>query len=109
MNKYQSSAGFSLTELMSVVVILGLLAGIVLPRVMGENDRAQISACHTHRGNIEIQAGLWMNQNGSWPAANLGDIGSDINFFPEGLPTCPVDSSAYTIDPLTGRVMGHNH
>ena len=43
------------------------------------------------------------------PLANLSDVGGDINYFPEGLPLCPVDSSAYTIDNTTGLVIGHNH
>ncbi len=108
-NHQRSHPGFSLTELMSVITILGLLAGIILPRVMAENDDAKISACHSHRGNIEIQAELWMNNTGSWPATDLSDVGLDLNYFPQGLPTCPVDSSTYAIDPVTGRVIGHNH
>ena len=101
--------GFSLVELMAVIAILGLLAGIILPRVLGEDEDAKIAACKTHRGHIEIQAELWMHDTGSWPAANLSAIGADVNYFPSGLPTCPVDGGSYTIDPLTGRVLGHNH
>ncbi len=110
MNRIQYKLpGYTLTELMGVIVILGLLAAVILPRVIGESNQAHVSACQTHRGNIEIQVELWMNQKGVWPTSNLSDIGADISFFPEGLPTCPVDSSAYTIDTLTGRVIGHNH
>ena len=101
--------GFSLVELMAVIAILGLLAGIILPRVLGEDEDAKNAACKTNKGNIEIQAELWMQDTGSWPAANLSAIGADVNYFPSGLPTCPVDGSSYTIDPLTGRVLGHNH
>lgn len=101
--------GFSLMELLSVLAILGLLAGIILPWVLGGNEDAKVAACKTHKGNIEIQAELWMHNTGSWPAANLGNIGGDLNYFPSGLPTCPLDGSTYTIDPLTGRVSGHNH
>lgn len=101
--------GFSLVELMAVIAILGLLAGIILPRVLSEDGDAKIAACMTHKGNIEIQAELWMHNTGSWPAANLNAIGADLNYFPSGLPTCPVDGSSYTIDPATGRVSGHNH
>jgi prepilin-type N-terminal cleavage/methylation domain-containing protein len=101
--------GFSLVELMAVIAILGLLAGIILPRIFGEDQDAKSAACKAHKGNIEIQAELWMHDTGSWPAASLTAIGADANYFPSGLPTCPVDGSSYTINPLTGRILGHNH
>lgn len=100
---------FSLTELIATLAIIGFVAMIVVPRVTGESDASKSAACATLKGNIEVQAELWMNNKGSWPAADLSDIGADIDYFPEGLPTCPVDSSVYTIDTDTGRVIGHVH
>ena len=105
----RSRCGFSLVELMGVLAILALLAGVILPRVVGSDERAKSAACATHKSDIEIQAELWMHNSGSWPSANLSDIGADTNYFPSGLPTCPVDGTSYAIDPLTGRVSGHNH
>ena len=99
---------FSLGELLAVLSVLGLLVVLIVPRVTGESDAAKKSCCHTYRGDIEIQAEMWMHNTGSWPATNLSDIGTDINYFPEGLPTCPVDGTTYTID-STGRVVGHDH
>jgi hypothetical protein len=51
---------------------------------------------------------LWRRANGTWPAADLSAIGADANYFPEGLPTCPVDGAVYTID-TNGAVVGHTH
>ncbi len=104
---YQSK-GFSLLELMVVISVLGVLAMVIVPRVFGENDAAKTAACHTYQGDIEIQAELWMHNTGGWPNNSLSDIGAVTAYFPEGLPTCPVDGSAYTIDG-SGRVVGHNH
>ena len=73
---------------------------IVTTRLNGKTEEAKVSSCHTYRGNIEIQAELWMHNNGSWPAGNLADIKTEIEYFPEGLPVCPVDGTAYTIDSL---------
>ena len=101
--------GFSLLELIAVIGILAILAVVVLTRVSGANDSANIAACFAYKGEIEIQAELWNYNNGVWPAGNLGDIGTDLNYFPTGLPLCPVDGTAYTIDSSTGRVIGHNH
>ena len=98
----------SLIELMAVVAVIALVTMLIVPRVAGESDASKRAACHAHRGDIEIQAELWMHNTGSWPAANLADVGANSDYFPEGLPTCPVDGNAYTID-SEGRVIGHEH
>ena len=94
---------------MAVVAVIGLLAAVMVVRISGGSDSAKIAACHVYKGNIEIQTELWNYNTGSWPASNLATIGADTEYFPEGLPTCPVDGSAYTIDPNTGLVVGHTH
>ncbi len=104
-----SKTGFSLLELMAVVAVVALVALIMVPRLAGSDDSSEVAGCHVHKGDIEIQAELWRTNTGSWPAANLAAIGADTNYFPEGLPTCPVDGSVYTIDPATGLVVGHTH
>jgi general secretion pathway protein G len=101
--------GFSLVELMGVLAILALVVAIVVPRVIDGDEQSKIAACESYKGNIEVQAELWLHNTGSWPAANLSNIGADLNYFPQGLPVCPVDGSSYTIDAATGRVTGHTH
>ena len=109
MRKKIQRLAFSLLELAAVTVILGILATIILVRVSEPSDTAKISANNVYKGDIEIQVELWLHNTGSMPASNLATIGADINYFPAGLPTCPVDGGAYTIDPATGLVVGHNH
>lgn len=109
MNLVRRRNAFSLMELMAVLAIVGLLATVIVPRVLDGGDSAKVSACHTYKGDIEIQAELWMYHTGSWPVGDLSDIGADLNYFPEGLPACPVDGTSYTIDTTTGRAFGHNH
>jgi hypothetical protein len=43
-------------------------------------------------------------EKGAWPALDLTDIGADVNYFPGGLPTNPVDGSAYTVNATTHHV-----
>lgn len=100
---------FSLMELIAVIAILGVLATMIIQRVTPPYDGAEIAACLVYKAEIEIQAELWRHNTGNWPAANLATIGADVSYFPGGLPTCPVDESAYTIDTSTGLVIGHNH
>jgi general secretion pathway protein G len=101
--------GFSLTELMAVLGILGVLAALIVPRVMGHRDNSNRAACYANQGEIELQVKLWRRNQGSYPAANLSNIGSDTAYFPAGVPVCPVDSAAYTIDTTSGLVTGHTH
>ncbi|NOY30306.1 MAG: hypothetical protein GXP28_09060 [Planctomycetes bacterium] len=104
-----SAAAFSLVELVAVVAMLGVLATIIIRRVDGHHDTGKTAACHVYQGDIGIQVELWRHNTGTLPASNLATIGTDINYFPGGLPTCPVDGSSYTIDTVTGLVVGHNH
>ena len=105
----RTRVGFTLTELMAVLALLGILAALVVPRVVGHVDNAKTTACETNQAEIELQAKLWRRNNGAYPSANLNDIAADTNYFPEGLPVCPVDGSAYTINTTDGRVIGHTH
>ena len=103
------TAAFSLVELLAVVGILGILAVIILPRVSSHLSEGNREACFMQRAEIEAQVQLWRRDEGTLPAAGLSDIAADSQYFPEGLPVCPVDGSAYTIDTTTGHVIGHTH
>ena len=109
MNHMNHRNAFSLVELIAVVVIVGVLATVIVQRLVLHHEGAETAACYVNKGDIEIQVELWRHNTGSWPASNLATIGTDLNYFTEGVPTCPVDSSAYTIDTATGLVIGHNH
>src|SRR5438132_12039702 len=92
------TAAFSLWELMAVLVILGILAAVMVPRLSGHQDSAKKSACYANKRNIEVEAKLWRRNNGTYPVANLSDIGANSSYLPDGLPSCPIDGTAYTID-----------
>jgi prepilin-type N-terminal cleavage/methylation domain-containing protein len=105
----KSLAAFSLTELMVVMAILGVLAVLIVPRVSNHRVTSNRAACHANQGDIELQVKLWKRNNSTNPAANLSDIGANATYFPSGLPVCPVDGMAYTINTTTGLVTGHTH
>lgn len=100
--------GFSYVEMMAVVAIVGVVAAVIVPRLTGGGVEARKAACAVLRGNIEVQAQLWRRNTGAFPAASLSDVGADVAYFPDGVPPCPVDGTAFTINPA-GRVVGHNH
>lgn len=96
------------------ITILGVLAAIIIPRVYVQQATTKKNACDVQQGHIEIQVQLWKRLNGSWPASDLSDMlptssPAQYDYFPDGLPVCPVDGSAYTIDPTTHEVVGHSH
>ncbi len=68
---HTGEAGFTLIELMVVIVILGLLAGI-LPRFMGESDRAKQQTAKMQIVGIETALKMYKLDNGSYPTTEQG-------------------------------------
>lgn len=103
--------GFSLLEVLLVVVILGVIAALVMPRMSGSADTAKSRVCNHNCGQINGTVERYRVLTGSWPAADLSDIGADPAYFPEGLPTCPESGAAYRLDTTGGsyRVLGHTN
>jgi len=102
--------GFTLLELLIVVVILVILAAVVIPRFQVSAAEAKKSTCARNVATINAQIERWYFEKGSWPANDLSDIGADPGYFPDGIPACPVDGSAYGITPVSNRrVLGHDH
>jgi general secretion pathway protein G len=96
--------GFSLVELLAVVTILGIIAAIIVPRVAVSSDTAKTKVNLHNRATINSAVERWYVEQGSWPANDLSDISTNLNYFPSGLPTNPVDGSAYTLNTTTHRV-----
>ena len=90
----RSEKGFTLVELMIVVLILGALAAIAIPRIMGGAATARINACQTNVDLINSQIELFNANTGSWPA-NLQVVTQDTDLFPDGEPVCPVTDGTY--------------
>ena len=104
-----NASAFSLMELLAVIAIFGVLAVLIVPRLSNHQVTSNKAACYANQGDIELQVKLWKRTNGTYPAANLSDIGANTTYFPSGVPVCPVDGTAYTINTTTGLVVGHTH
>jgi len=103
------SSAFTLLELLIVVAILGALAAIVAPRFIVSADEAKKNICAQNVATINTQVERWYVEKGRWPKHKLEDIGADPDYFPDGIPLCPVNGQEYTIDKTTHRVTGHDH
>jgi general secretion pathway protein G len=84
--------GFTLIELMVVIVILGILAGLIVPRIMGRPEEAkQLNAKLTIQ-SLETSLRLYKLDNGSYPTTEQGlealiqapDTGSVPKHYREG-------------------------
>ena len=64
--------GFTLVEIMVVVVILGLLAALVIPNVLFQSDEARRTAAATQIKSIESALDLYRLHNGFYPTTEQG-------------------------------------
>jgi len=96
--------GFSLMELLAVVTILGIIAAIIVPRVTVSSDTAKQKVNAHNKATINAAVERWYIEQGAWPATDLSDIGANTDYFPDGLPTNPIDNSSYTLNNTTHRV-----
>lgn len=64
--------GFTLIELMVVIVILGILAAIIAPRVMGRADEAKVTEAKVQIKNFETALKMYRLDNGRYPSTEQG-------------------------------------
>ncbi|MBA2655901.1 MAG: GspG family T2SS major pseudopilin variant LspG [Tatlockia sp.] len=64
--------GFSLIEIMVVVVILGILASIVVPKIINRPDEARIVKAKQDVLAIQNAIDLYKLDNGSYPSTDQG-------------------------------------
>jgi len=64
--------GFTLIEIMIVIVILGILAGLLIPRVMDRPDQARVVAAKSDIQGLMNALKLYRLDNGSYPSAEQG-------------------------------------
>ena len=64
--------GFTLIELMVVIVILGILAGLIVPRIMGRPDEARRAKARIQLESLETALKLYKLDNGNYPTTEQG-------------------------------------
>lgn len=99
---HSNSAGFTLIELMVVIVILGVLAGLVLPRIIDQPDKARVVKARMQMESISMALKQYKMDNGFYPTTEQGlqalvekpDLGRAQKNYPpkgymDGLPKDP--------------------
>ena len=64
--------GFTLIELMVVIIILGILAGLIVPRIMGRPEEARRMKARVQIESIETALKLYKMDNGYYPTTEQG-------------------------------------
>jgi general secretion pathway protein G len=72
MHRRSSQAGFTLIEIMVVVLILGLLAALVVPKIVGRTDDARVTRAKVDIKAIESALNLFKIDNGFYPNSGEG-------------------------------------
>jgi general secretion pathway protein G len=68
----KESRGFTLIELMVVIVILSLLAAVVAPKLIGRSDDAKVADAKVQIRNMETALKLYKLDSGSFPTTEQG-------------------------------------
>ncbi len=108
MSNRNKRKGFSLVELIIVVLILGALAAIAIPRITTSATTAKTNACKMNVDILNTQMELSYANDGAYPA--LAALVADANYFPDGAPTCPFGAATnpYVLS-AENRVQDHGH
>jgi general secretion pathway protein G len=64
--------GFTLIEIMAVVIIMGLLAGIVGVAIFGQLDTARVNTTRTQMKQLEAALSFYQMDNGRFPSTDQG-------------------------------------
>lgn len=68
----RTSRGFTLIELMVVLVIIGVLAALIVPNVLDRADDARVTAAKTDVGNLMQALKLYKLDNQRYPTGAQG-------------------------------------
>lgn len=66
------SGGFSLIEILVVVVIIGILAAVIVPRVMDEPDRARVTRAQQDIQALVTALNMYRLENYHYPSTEQG-------------------------------------
>jgi len=92
---HKNEKGFTLVELMVVVVIIGVLVAIAIPIYNTVTARAEERACEANLRILDGAIQMWVADEPTRDPANV-NMGALVPNFVETEPTCPTLGGTYT-------------
>lgn len=71
-SRHHSQAGFTLIEIMVVIAIIGILATLIVPKIMGRPDEARVTAAKHDLATISQALKLYRLDIGRYPTTEQG-------------------------------------
>ena len=100
MKTLKNKRGFTLVELVVVMVILGILAVILIPRITAVQDGARKTACQANLRILDSVTAIWMSddpKNNTLDKLNLGAL-QTAALIREGDASCPSGGEYKLVD-----------
>lgn len=72
MHQRRTSGGFTLVEILVVIIVLGLLAGLVAPRIIGRVGEAKSATARTQIELLTVALDNYRLDNGRYPSTSQG-------------------------------------
>ncbi|MEX0703287.1 MAG: type II secretion system protein GspG [Planctomycetales bacterium] len=88
-NRRRSRPGFTLLEVLLVLVILGVIAALVVPRLTGAQEEGNILATKTKLAQVEQSLGFYAGFNNGRPPESLDMLLNPID--KDGRPMAPIE------------------
>jgi len=101
-NRNKSQRGFSLVELLAVVLILAVLAAVAVPLYLNTRKTSAARTCKANIAAIAAAESAYALRNGAYTATIGNLVGA-----PEGLaitPKCPLGTGGYTLSVSSGAL-----
>jgi type II secretion system protein G len=74
MKKSRNDNGFTLIEILTVCVIIGILATILVPRFLGTKDRARVGAAVADLDQFRRALGMYEVDNQNYPPSDYNSV-----------------------------------